>query len=167
MINLLKRILWPATISAVLLVALLASGSYASSDVYPGSTQRTATYTLYGPTALFTETVNTDPAVNVVGQDPQYAAQWSAADVFIIGQVSEGGRLTATIQFSPDDSNYVDAFFWSEDSEGALVAHTHTKVLTASGAGYMRVPIVGDYMRVNIATLGTVTPTIKVTYRNN
>jgi hypothetical protein len=40
-------------------------------------------------------------------------------------------------------------------------------VLSADGSGYTRIPVVGEYLRFKMEYSGTLTPTVKVTLRNN
>lgn len=44
---------------------------------------------------------------------------------------------------------------------------TYQIVLSADGTDYVRIPVVGEYVRFSLAYTGTMTPTIKATVRNN
>ena len=164
-------------------------------DVSENAVSKQITYTLYGPTAVTTSTVNTSsPATDAYGRDMSATNGWSVADVFIIADGTGTWSLTATPQLSPDASNWTGAnweYVANSFTESATTTITntgavtstsvtvssltgsatvstqaHSRTMTSDGTEYMRIPLAGEYLRVQLAVTGAVTPTVKVTYRN-
>lgn len=134
----------------------------------PGSVKGWVTYTLY-PTTYISGTGTTYSASprQVSGLDASKVAEWNAVDVFLTADISGTTTITLTPQFSPDQSNWADAY-WYSISGTTVTAQPYQIVLSADGTNYLRLPVSGEYMRMKMATSGNgVTTTIKATYRNN
>lgn len=156
----------------ILLVAFtVCFGAYqfarATGEPTNGTTKSTLTQVLYGPTAIVTSTVYSAPSLSATGGNPQWVKNWNEADVFVVGQVGSGASFVATVQFSSDNTNWGDGYFWATKSDGTVVSNAYAKTVSTSGTTYIRVPITGEYIRVKLAATGAVTPTILMTLRNN
>jgi hypothetical protein len=138
----------------------------AAQDVFvqPVTVQRT--YTLYGPTAVTTGTVNTAaPNLDVYNRDMALTTGFGTADVFIAVDGTGTFTATSTVQLSADGVNWATADYEYETSS-AVGTQSFARTQTADGTEYMRVPLAGERLRVQIAVTGAVTPTVWVTYRN-
>lgn len=135
------------------------------------STSASQTYTFYSTAITQSTTTNTAQPLTTAGvADASRVDYWTNADVFVSAVFSGTGTITATVQFSADGSNWVDADYQYVDADELLTA-TYQEVLSASGAEYMRVPVAGQYMRVQMVTTGLttneqITPRVDVTFRN-
>lgn len=138
----------------------------AAQDVFvqPVTVQRT--YTIYGPTAVTTGTVNTDsPNLDEYNRDMALTTGFGVADVFVAVDGTGTFTATSTVQVSADGSNWATADYeYATDS--AIATQSFARTQTADGTEYMRVPLAGERLRVQIAVTGAVTPTVWVTYRN-
>lgn len=155
----------------ILLVALaVCFGAYqfaqATGEPPNGKPTSVITQALYGPTAIITSTVYSAPST-VLGKNPQLVRDWNEADIFVVGTVGSGASFVATVQFSNDNTNWGDGYFWATKSDGTVVSNAYAKTVSTSGTTYIRVPITGEYIRVKLAATGAVTPTILMTLRNN
>ncbi len=121
-------------------------------------------FTLYPSTGITTGTVYSQVPVLVAGADASNVEYWTAADLFF--DVTGTGVVTFTPQFSPDGTIWADGNY--EQSTGSAVnTFTYTRVVNAGSTSMLRVMAAGTNMRVKlVATGGTVTPTVKVVYRN-
>lgn len=158
--------------SLILLVALaVCVGAYqfahATGEPWGGTVHNTLTRTLYGPTAIVTDTVYSAPSATALGGDAQNFKAWNEADIFIKSTVAASASLVATVQFSPDCTNYADGYFWGQKSDGTVVSNAYAVSVSSTGVNYIRVPVTGECIRVKLVTLGTVIPTVIVTLRNN
>lgn len=144
----------------MLLVALgiLPQSAAAVGEPPAGTTQSIQNYTLYAAQVI---TVN-----GTIYSDARNFQFWNSADVFVTADVASGGVVTVTAQASADGTNFADADYEYADAD-SLNTQAYQRVLSADGTDYMRLPMAGQYLRVSIATTGTVTPTIIVTMRNN
>lgn len=169
--------------------------SVQAEDITEQPVSKQQTYTLYPATAVTTGTVNTSsPKLDAYSRDMSALDGWSVADIFIIADGTGTWSLTATPQFSPDGSNWTSADYeyvansFTESStttitntasvtstnvtvsslsgSATVTTQTHARTMTSDGTEYIRVPLAGEYMRVQMAVTGAVTPTIMVTYRN-
>jgi hypothetical protein len=138
----------------------------AAQDVFvqPVTVQRT--YTLYGPTAVTTSTVNTaSPNLDTYNRDMAVTTGFGTADVFVTVDGTGTFTATSTVQVSADGVNWATADYeYATDS--AIATQSFARTQTADGTEYMRVPLAGERLRVQIAVTGAVTPTVWVTYRN-
>lgn len=123
-----------------------------------GTTASIQTYTLYD-----TAVITTNGTIYSTGQQFQY---WNAADVFVTADVASGGVVTVTAQVSSDNTNYANLDYEYADAD-EVATRTYQRVLSADGTEVMRIPMAGEYLRVSLATTGTVTPTVQTTMRNN
>lgn len=144
--------------------------------------ERQRTYTIYGPTAVTTGTVNTSaPNLDGFNRDMALTTGWSLADVFVGVDGTGTFTVTAKVQISADGSNWADYAYDYESltsawaSEGVtstaaasttIARHTPTLTFTADGTGFIQAPLAGEWLRVQLGVTGAVTPTVKVTYRN-
>ena len=218
------RAIFAAMIGLVLLVGgLLSMPLLEASPVWaqagepdPGTVQGVGTYTAYPQTALSvtsTTTAYSSAPYLYSGLDVSYSRNWNAADAFVVvSGYDTGETITVTAQWSPDQTNWVDAQYVSEgwvlpltysgemtntstltNSSGVTSTTTTTQTLTASetntfsgstgtrvnetvyhrvvpsadGTYVMRFPIAGMYLRYKLEYSGSLTATIKTTYRNN
>lgn len=123
-----------------------------------GTVQSVQTYTLYDAS------ITQDGTVYSTGQRFQF---YNAGDVFItVADLQASGTVTITAQASPDDSNYANLDYEYADAD-ALLTQPYRRVMTADGTEIMRLPMVGEYLRVSIWTSSTVTMTVQATMRNN
>ena len=150
-------------------VSLLPQGAAAAPAAQFGAVTAPRTVTLYGPTAVTTGTTFSSAPLNVNGIDNARTTNYGRADVFISTGANSSGTLTVTVQVSADESTWADS---TEMQQGFLTgtlvsaAYTHRVVLTgASQAGTVRVPLAGEFLRVKVEAAGSITPTVKATYR--
>jgi hypothetical protein len=174
-------------VAVVLLLALFSTMALAMpSEPTVTPVAKQLTVTLYGPTAITTSTVtSTAPGVlDGNGREVAKTTGWSNADVFVTVDCHLGGacNLVATVQVSADGTNWATADYdyesntstWNSQgitstatSSTAIAQQSFARTLTADGTEYMRVPLSGEYMRVQLVATGiTMTPTVKATYRN-
>jgi hypothetical protein len=169
-----KRLILPALLSLVLIgAALIAppilSNVMAEGEPPPGTVAGVKTYTFYPATALSgsTQTVYSSSPYDVAGRDVTLVKYWNQADVFVTVDLGTASSLTVTPQHSPDQANWADAYYRSVISDTGIVETNYRLVLSADGTGYTRIPVVGEYLRFKMEYSGTLTPTVKVTLRNN
>lgn len=162
-----RKLILPATISAILLAALFSLNVFAGGEPLPAAPVKVTGYTFYSTAVVSGTTVNTAPSATSLGVDPAKTGNWNSADVFITTDVATSAQLTATVQFSGDGTNYANAYWYGTDSSGVAVANLYRQVLTADGTAYLRVPIAGDKMRVTLLATGQTTTSVYVVYRNN
>lgn len=131
---------------------------------------RIQTYTLYPATALTGSQTkySSAPYLDAYSRDASATNKFSAVDLFLTIDISGTGGVTMTAQVSADQSNWTDAdFTWPDPVvTNTLRTTSYVRTLTADGTEYVRVPLAGEYLRVKLVTSGTVTPTVKATYRN-
>jgi len=121
------------------------------------------TFTLFSARALTSSTSTTYTL------SPTRFPQWTAADIFVTADVSGTDTLTATVQYSPDGSNWSNGTYtyvtFNSTGTATLNTGTYQLVLNSDTTSFMRVPMVGEYMRLKIDNGGAVTPTIKATFK--
>lgn len=192
-----KQSTWVWVLVVLLVAALAATGVYvvmtnqaqvAPTVVSPQdnpivqSVERQRTYTIYGPTAVTTGTVNTaSPNLDQFNRDMALTTGWSLADVFVGVDGTGTFTVTAKIQLSADGVSWADYAYDYEsvtsvwESEGVtstaeasttIARHTPTLTFTTDGTGFLQAALAGERMRVQLGVTGAVTPTVKVTYRN-
>jgi len=157
----------------------------------PGSVTGVGTYTFY-PTTVLTSSGTTYSASPYLyrGLDVTKVRDFNSDDIFVTVDITPSAMLTITPQFSADQSNWTDAkYTYVADtlvsttevltSDGVTTATTtisgssapteqvYQIVLDDDESGYVRVPIAGEYMRLKMERSDNVTPTVKVTLRNN
>ena len=138
----------------------------AAQDAFVQPVVEQRTYTLYPATAVTTGTVNTaSPNLDGFNRDMALTTGFSVADVFITVDGTGTFTATSTVQLSADGSNWATADYEYETSS-EIGTQSFARTQTADGTEYMRVPLAGDRLRVQIAVTGAVTPTVMVTYRN-
>ena len=123
-----------------------------------GTVQSVQTYTLYPATVITTNATYVSEGMRLEG--------WNAADVFVVADVGSGAAVTATVQVSPDNTNWATLDYEYADAD-ALNTQSYQRVMSADGTELMRVPMAGEYLRVSLTTSGNVTPTVLATMRNN
>lgn len=126
--------------------------------------------TLYGPTAVTTGTTFSAAPLNVNGIDNARITNYAQADVFVWTDAGSSGTVTVTVQASPDEVNWVNltAVVHSFNTTGTLTSTSYIQRVVlagASGAGLVRVPLAGEFLRVRLDVAGAVTPTVKATLR--
>jgi hypothetical protein len=219
-----KRAILPVLIGLFLLIGALTlpmllqeTQPVAAQGPEPGTVVGVGTYTAF-PTQQISHTGSAATTYSSApylyrGLDVSYSRNWNSADVFVVvDDWDTGDALTVTAQFSPDQSNWADAYYTAEgwvlplsysglmtntsvltNSSGVTNTTTSTQSLTASasntfsgssgtrvsesvpyrivasadGTDYVRIPIVGMYLRYKLEYSGTLTATIQTTYRNN
>ena len=184
-----------AVVALAVMLWLPQVGPALAQDVDENPVAKQITYTLYPATAVTTGTVNTlSPATDAYSRDMSYHYGYAVADVFIIADGTGTWSLTATPQLSPDGDNWTGAdyeYVANGFSQTATTTITNTdsvtstqvtvselsgtatvttqalsRTMSADGMEYVRVPLAGEYLRVQLAVTGAVTPTVIVTYRN-
>ncbi len=190
--NKLPRLFWLAVLTVLLLAVLVPFAVMADTgEPLPGSITGVGTYTFY-PTTVVTGSgtaYSTSPYL-YRGLDVTKVRDFNSADIFVTVDITPSAILTITPQFSADQSNWTDAKYpYVADtlvsttevltSDGVTTATTtisssstpteqvYQIVLDADESGYVRVPIAGEYMRLKMERSDNVTPTVKVTLRNN
>lgn len=150
----------PLLAVVMILAALfgLPMGAAADGEPPAGTVQNFETYTLYSQTVITTNSTYYSTG--------QRLAQWNSGDIFIVADVASGASFTVTAQVSPDNTNYADLDFEYGEAD-SLETKTYQRLMSADGVEVMRIPMAGEYLRVSIVTTGSVTPTVKVTMRNN
>lgn len=157
----------------VLALALLLLPRISSAgEPMPGTVNGLRTYTLVQPTPIAAAGTNysTVPQLNAAGDDYTRVNNWHSVDIFVSAVVT--GDMVTTVQFSPDGTNWADAYYWepTHNSTGTLINNVRYYSVTVgapSGVGYVRVPIAGEYMRVKLVGTGPITPTVWGTFRND
>lgn len=186
-----KNRFWMVAIVLVALALALTGGVLAGD---PGEPQPGTVRGLGGPhtfhSAVVTTTTYTPSPKTVFGQDVSLMWLYHSADVFVSVDVSGTDTITVTPQFSADASNFADVTYTyianslsstttvitstglttattTTSSSDTPTEQTYRIVLSSDTTDYLRIPLAGKYMRFKIETGGTVTPTIKVLYRND
>jgi hypothetical protein len=176
-------------------LVLLVTGGVAASD--PGEPMPGTVVGLRGPDTFWnaevvagTTVTYTDAPNTVYGTDISLVWLYHSADVFVTADITPSATITVTPQFSNDQSSWTDATYsYAADTlasttsvvttSGTTTATTTTSmstavteatyrvVLSADATDYLRVPLAGKYLRFKIEHDATVTPTIKVLFRND
>lgn len=162
-----RRVSQSLIVAVVLVGAFWSAMVFAAGEPPPATTQRAVTYTYVDAAALVSGTTYSSPALTAQSVDPAQVGAWNEAIVYVSTAVSGASNSLVTVQFSPDNEAFADAYFQVADADGALIEHTYTISATADGTSYVRVPVHGEYMRLKFDTVGTVTTTAKVFLRNN
>ena len=126
--------------------------------------------TLYGPTVVTTGTFYSAAPLNVNGIDNARTTNYTQADVFAWVDAGSSGTVTVTVQTSPDESNWTNAtdVVHTFNVSGTLTSNSYINRVVLAGAsanGMVSLHLSGEFMRVQLATVGPVTPTVKVTLR--
>lgn len=157
-------------IASALIVGTIVPVSFAADGGRPdpGTVQSWQTWPFSPTTYIVSGTTNTASPRVQSGVDVTKVSQWNAADIFLTGDISGTTIITLTPQFSPDASNWADAYYDSI-SGTTVTAQPYRIVLSADGTNYVRLPIAGEYMRLKLEVYGDggVTTTVKATLRNN
>ena len=170
----LKELRVGALIVMLLVMAMLLPARsglvFAEGDpLFNGQTKQ-LTVTLYPQTALTSSgtVYSASPRTTVAGRDDSNVNGWAYADVFVKTDIATSGTLTATVQFSPNGSDWAtaDYEYASGSTTGLIGTQTHRRVMTADGVEIIRLPVAGEKIRVMLQHTATMTPTIWVTYRN-
>lgn len=162
-----KKATWILAVAILLLGLGWAGVAYGAGEPQSGTVNGYRAYTFLEATALTTGTTTTDPAATALSVDPALVAMWNSADVFVEATLASTSTLQVVPRYSADNSTYTDALFDTVDMTGTIHTHTYSVTMSASGDGYMRLPIVGEYLDFEITVVGAATPTIKVVLRNN
>ena len=174
-----KQVLLVVLVVMAMLLALGGSLAMASpGDPLPsGVMGYSRTYTFYPATQITTTATkySDSPRYQAAGLDMTLMPQWNHADVFVTADVSGTVALTVTPQLSVDDVNWTSADYTyvTFNSTGTATINTGSYALSfsADGTKYARVPLAGSYLRFQIESTATssqtVTPTIKVVYKQN
>lgn len=108
--------------------------------------------------------VTSAPNIDAQARDVSKTQGWNKADIFVSATISPTAIVTATIQFSPDTTNWANGY--SEYWTGSAIGQNPQRiVLSAAGTGYVSVPLAGSNWRVSLTSTGTVTATVKATLR--
>jgi endonuclease/exonuclease/phosphatase (EEP) superfamily protein YafD len=149
-----------------------------SGEPDPGTVVGVGTYTAF-PTQQISNTGSVATTYSSAphlykGLDVSYSRNWNAADAFVtIAGYDTGDAITVTAQWSPDQTNWVDAYytFIGDTSSSTSTMRPQTQIYrtvpTTDGTTIMRLPIAGMYLRYKLEYSGTLTATIQTTYRNN
>jgi hypothetical protein len=156
------------SIAVVLLVVLLASMATAMPNeptVTPVQKQLTVTLFTAANISGTTTTTAAPGVLDTNGREVAKTTGWSGADVFVTIDGTGTFTLTATVQVSADGTNWATADYeYATDS--TIATQSIARTMTADGTEFMRVPLAGEYLRVQLAATGNITPTVKTTYRN-
>jgi hypothetical protein len=182
-----KRIVFVSLVALLLVVGLVVvvNHSQAAGEPRSGTVTGVSSGPIYAATALSSTAGTTYSSVKNV-------AMWNEVDVFVKATVATGKLLTVTVQFSPDNNLWSDAYHAEVmrasttattiiTGTGSLIATTTSTVSDAStkvpyrvtfSAGSAQTDMVslnaaGEYMRVKMEYNGIVTPSVWVTTRNN
>ncbi len=162
-----KRLYQMLIVATVLIGAFWSAMVYAAGEPPPATTQRTNVYT-YVDSAVFDDgTDYSNPQLTSQGDNPARVGAWNEAIVYVTAEVSGGSDSLVTVEFSPDNEVFAEAYFQVADADGDLITHSYAISVTADGTQYVRVPIQGEYLRLRYDTSGTITTTAKVFLRNN
>ncbi len=158
-----------AGVATVLVLALVLFGLVAMTPAAPAAAQgpvsNQLTVSVYPSTSISGTTVNTDaPNLDSSERDVSLTTGWTTADVFVIADVASSGTLTATVQWSPDGTNWTDADYeyWTGSAIGTK---TQQRVLTADGVEVITLPLAGERWRVKLTTTAPITTTVMATLR--
>lgn len=161
-----------ALIAMLLIVAMLLpaqSGKAEGDPLFNGQTKQ-LTVTLYPATALTSSgtVYSSSPRTTVAGRDDSSVNGWTQADVFIKTDIATSGTMTATVQFSPNGTDWAtaDYEYATGSTTGSIGTQTHRRVMTVDGVELIRLPVAGERLRVMIQHTASMTPTVWVTYRN-
>lgn len=121
------------------------------------------TYTLFASRALTNSTATTYTL------SPTRFPNWATADIFVTADVSGTDTLTATVQYSSDGANWANGTYtyvtFNQTGTATLNTGTYQLVINSDTTSFMRVPVVGEYLRIRIDNAGYVTPTIRATFK--
>jgi hypothetical protein len=140
-----------------------------------GSVSGYVSYTLYPATALTTDdtTYSSSPRT-FAGEDVSMVAEFNSVDICSTVDISGTGTITVTPQFTNYGDNRATNRYWADAdydywTSSAVSAETYQSVLSADGADCIRAPVIGEYLRLKIehTTTDTITPSVRVTLRNN
>lgn len=157
---------WVATALGLMLVlfAMVAMTPAAPAAAQaPVSNQLTVS--VYPSASISGTTVNTDaPNLDSAERDVSLTTGWTTVDVFVIADVASSGTLTATVQVSPDGTNWADADYeyWTGSAIGT---QTFRRVMTADGVEVITLPLAGERWRVKLTTTAPITTTVMATLR--
>ena len=154
---------------AAVLVALVLVAGMMVVPVAPVAAQaplsNQMTVSVYAATSISGTTVNTAaPNIDAEARDVSLTMGWQSVDVFIIADVASSGTLTATVQVSPDGTNWADADYeyWTGSAIGTK---TRQRVMTADGTEIITLPLAGERWRVQLTTTAPITTAVKATLR--
>lgn len=171
-------------IAAVLLAVLLIAPLASAGTLGPGapdlpSVAQATTYTFFNAKVLTSSTTIT------YSTSPLRFSTWATADVFVTGVVSGSTPFTVTAQYSADNINWTNATYTylsnsatttvitgtagltaTTSSSTALSTATQQVVLNSNTTSFVRIPIVGEYLRFRVDNGGYVTVTVKATVKN-
>jgi hypothetical protein len=169
------------TIAGVMAVAMVAGLLVGQSIVPTPAAAQSAvrtnvvdmpTYTLLTATRLVSATTVSASPNRVGGIDISDTRGYAGADVFIAAEGEGDWALDATVELSPDRVHWAPVRYeqLGFDDNGIDVIQT-TPPLTRwlspdRDTDYMMLVLANQYLRVNLAATGTVTPTVWVTYRD-
>lgn len=141
---------------------LVADGVHAAGDPTTGTVVGIESYTFYNGLPI-TQSTTTYTSV------PSRMRNYHSADVFLTVDFSGTLTMTVTPQISADGVNWADAWYSYGTSTSTAV---YSMVATADGTQYIRMPMIGEYIRFKMVTAGIgtdelITTTIKATMRNN
>lgn len=149
-----------ALLLSLLLAVALAVPMYAqdaSGDPDPATVVNVTPVTL-----LATRVITVDQVT--AGQN---TSRWNSIDLFSSVTVASGGALTTTLQFSADGVRWANAYWYSVNSTGTVSSNMYRFIQTSDGTNYLRVPLAGQYVRLDLDVTGTVTPTLVGVFKNN
>jgi hypothetical protein len=138
-----------------------------------GSVSGYVSYTLYPETALTgSDTVYSASPRTFAGEDVSNVAEFNSVDVCTTVDIATTGTITVTPQFTNFGDNRATNRYWADASYdywtgSAVSAQDYQTELTADGADCIRVPVIGEYLRLKVEHTDAMTPTIRVTLRNN
>lgn len=145
-------------------VALAGPGGPEPGD---GTVKAADTYTLYSGYVTTTTTINPASVTRLV--------YYNDVDLFVTADFSTTGVITMTPQYSADNANWANATYvgtaWSSATVDGITTTiatadaetTYRTTLSADGTDFIRLPMVGKYLRPQITLSGGVTNGVWIT----
>jgi len=175
------------TLIVTLALLMLSASLVLASGPNPGDPQAarvsswSQVYTIYTENNITTTTTRYSSSPKTIsGIDAsnflQSGGAYNSADVFVSADISGTATIYITPQLSIDAVNWTNADYsyvtFNQTGTATLNSSTYALSLSADGTDYVRLPLAGRYLRFKIdvpaATANnSVTPTIKLVYKNN
>jgi hypothetical protein len=119
---------------------------------------------------FFNAKVLTSSTTITYSTSPLRFSTWSIADVFVTGRGKWLNAVAVTAQYSADNLNWANATYsyvtQKVQTTATLNTTTQQLVLNSNTTSFLRIPIVGEYLRFRMDNGGYVTVTVKATVKN-
>lgn len=130
-----------------------------------GGTVVTARTGVLYPATSIEAVTNTASPRTVGGVDLSLVRNYYAGDYFITADFPTTGTLTATLEFSADQSNWATALH-TYNNGATLVTASKQVVITNDGTAYISSPLAGSYARIKLDPSTAVTATVNLVLKN-